>query len=71
MTVTELIEELKKYPGNMEVFTEHSESTCTGHGPDEYCYCGYKDVRESFYVCEEKCDIRGRLLKTPVITLKA
>jgi hypothetical protein len=65
-----LIKELKKIPGNPEVEVKFSFFNCTGHGPDEYCYCGNEERQEGItYLVEEKNDKQGKKLKEPKIVV--
>ena len=71
MKVSDLIKELKKFDGDLEVYYEYNTSDCTGHGPDEYCYCGYSDHRELVGTVD-KCliDTYAKKMKIPQIVLK-
>lgn len=46
MKASELIEELKKMPKNASVNFGYKWFNCSGHGPEEYCYCGYEEERK-------------------------
>lgn len=72
MTIKEIKEYISNYPDDIECMVEYSKNTCTGHGPDEYCYCPYKDVRETIdYICEEKMEVTGdKKLKSKVLIFK-
>ncbi len=39
MKVKELIAELKKIDGELDIFGQYSYPYCCGHPPGEYCYC--------------------------------
>ena len=71
MKVSELIKELSKFSGDLEVCFEYSSSDCSGHGPDEYCYCGYSDHRESVGTVDKFIlNEYGSKMKVPQVVLK-
>lgn len=44
MKVSELIKELSKFNGNLEVYFNHNYNECNGGcDPDGYCYCCSED----------------------------
>ena len=47
MKVGELKAELAKYPDNLEVEVEYRYEHCTCEPGDQYCYCGYREQRDS------------------------
>lgn len=68
-TVVDLIAELQKHPPGMPVECHYSYFDCTGHGPDEYCYCSYEDVFKPFSSITTETWRDGKKLKQPAFCL--
>jgi hypothetical protein len=71
MKKLDLIKELKKIPGNPEVEVKYSYFSCSGHGPDEYCYCPFQERQESpsYLVLEDRSSRTGEKLKENIIVI--
>ena len=70
MQVQKLIEELQKLPKDLEIGVEYSQSDCQGHGPDEYCYCGYSTERRGVgYLTIDNHNEKGRKLTKKQVTI--
>ena len=65
-----LIKNLQEIPGNPEVEVKFSYLSCSGHGPDEYCYCENEEKEEGIsYLVKEVNDKYGKKLKNPKIVI--
>lgn len=65
-----LIKNLQLIPGNPEVEVKFSYFNCTGHGPDEYCYCSNEERQEGIsYLVKENHNEKGKKLKEPKIVI--
>lgn len=47
MKVKELISELEKINGEVEIYTKYSRLDCCGHSEGSRCYCPYEDIISS------------------------
>ena len=72
MNVAELINELNKYKGDLEVNVQYSYYDCPGHGEGEHCYCSPTIKRETdLSVQETKANEQGkRVLKKPILLIR-
>jgi hypothetical protein len=69
-TVQEVIDYLKTLPPDMPIGVEYSYFNCTGHGPDEYCYCAYETKHSTINsITVNKYDEYGRKLRSPRIVI--
>jgi len=79
MTVADLLKQLEGLPLDRQVRIRVSVMNCSGHGPDEYCYCSEEDkffsgIYPQVDTHEEASTSRWnyrkpKLLKEPVVTL--